>query len=81
MDRIFGPLVGEVTELAEIDLRATLRDALEAVGHPAAALNLVASQARANPALDAAIATAMQAATWRTLVREELCGTEELEAS
>jgi hypothetical protein len=60
--------------LGENDLRTTLRQALEAVGHPAAALTLVANQARSNPALDEAIASAMRQATWRRLVREELCG-------
>ena len=60
--------------LGENDLRAALRQALQAVGHPAAALTLVASQARINPALDDAIAAAMRQATWRQIVREELCG-------
>jgi hypothetical protein len=55
-------------------LRTTLREALQAVGHPAAALTLVANQARANPVLDEAITIAMQQATWRQIVREELCG-------
>ena len=60
--------------LGENDLRSALRQALQAVGHPAAALTLVASQARTNPALDDAIAVAMRTATWRQIVREELCG-------
>ena len=60
--------------LGENDLRTTLRQALEAGGHPAAALTLVANQARTDPALDHAIAVAMQQATWRQIVREELCG-------
>jgi hypothetical protein len=60
--------------LGENDLRTTLRQALQAVGHPAGALTLVATQARTNPALDEAIAAAMQQAIWRQIVREELCG-------
>ena len=64
----------EAVGLGEHDLRTALRQALQAVGHPAAALTLVASQARTNPALDAAITLAMRQATWRQIVREELCG-------
>jgi hypothetical protein len=60
--------------LGEQDLRTTLRQALQAVGHPAAALTLVANQARLDPDLDQAIANAMQRAIWRQIVREELCG-------
>ena len=60
--------------LGEQDLRTTLRQALQAVGHPAAALTLVASQARLDPDLDQAIALAMRHSTWRRIVREELCG-------
>ena len=63
-------------QLGESDLRTTLRQALQAVGNPAAALTLVANQARSNPALDEAIAIAMRRATWRRIVREELCGEE-----
>ena len=64
-------------DLGENVLRTTLRQALQAVGHPAAALTLVATQARANPELDEAITLAMQQATWRQIVREELCGPAE----
>ena len=60
--------------LGEQDLRTTLRQALQAVGHPAAALTLVANQARLDPDLDQAITIAMRQATWRQIVREELCG-------
>jgi hypothetical protein len=66
----------ESVALGEQDLRSTLRQALQAVGHPAAALTLVANQARLDPDLDDAIAAAMRQAIWRQIVREELCGDE-----
>ena len=67
-------VLGENVRLGESDLRAALREALQAVGHPAAALTLVNTQARSNPALDEAIMAAMRQSTWRQMVREELCG-------
>ncbi len=63
-----------IVALGEQELRTTLRRALQAVGHPAAALTLVANQARLDPALDAAITLARRQAIWRQIVREELCG-------